>query len=191
MNRDDTCPHCGGEGLEEIRQAHGSRLLKCLSCGAVSRAPLREAPKILAVKTIVSREGDSKVCTTELPEDEIVALGDQLAAECGEEVIGVEIAGIETGERRVGKAKAGDVSTLWTRAIEEVTVHISVHDGRKTIPLLLKSPGEETFEVGDEKKIGKTRFRITQIKLRDGALLRKEGWRTVAKKIKRIYGSAI
>ncbi|MDD1720178.1 MAG: hypothetical protein LUQ25_08975 [Methanoregulaceae archaeon] len=177
--------------MEELSRTKNSRLLRCLSCATVSRAPARAMPKMLTIKTIVSREGESRVCETELSGDEVVEVGDQLAAECGEEVIGVEVAGIESGPRRVTKATATDISALWTRAIEEVTVHFSVHDGRKTVPLMLTAPGEEAFTVGEEGRIGKYRFRVTHIKLRDGALLRKEGWRTVAKKIKRIYAAAL
>jgi len=38
---------------------------------------------------------------------------------------------------------------------------------------------------------GNVRFRISHIKMREGQVLRKEGWKTVAKKIKRIYGNRL
>ena len=191
MPRDDICPECGGEGSEELGRTRGGLLIRCLSCGHVTRAPAKAGPRVYTIKTIVSREGDSRVCTTELPGDEVVEVGDQLAAECGEEVIGVEVAGIESGSRRLRKSTVPKISALWTRAIEEVNVHVSVHDGRKTIPLAIPSGGEDPFSIGEERRTGKYRFRITHIKLRDGAVLRKEGWKTVAKKIKRIYAAAL
>jgi uncharacterized Zn finger protein len=80
------------------------------------------------------------------------------------------------------------ITSLWTRVIEQVVVKISVHDGRKTIPLYRECEGEDPFVVGDVNTVQGKRFKITQLKLRDGPLMRKEGWKTVAHRIKRVYG---
>lgn len=136
----------------------------------------------------MSHEGQSRVCQVELFSDEICALGDLLVAECGDEIIGVEVTGIESGEKRKNKAKATEISTIWTRMIEEVVVKASIHEKRITLPLYFRCAGDDDFEIGKEYQRGNIRFRITHIKLRNGALMRKEGWKAFARKVKRLYG---
>ncbi len=183
------CPSCGEETeLEPV--PGGKHLVRCTFCSAVHREPETREPAPREVKTIVSREDRSRVCMIELLEGEEVGVGDHFVAECGEEGVGVEITAIETGGRRVPRIGSERAETLWAREIDRVIVRISVHEGWKTIPLELETVGEEVFEVGEERIAGKKRFRISHIKLRDGAVLRKEGWRTVGAKIKRIYGYA-
>jgi len=103
-------------------------------------------------------------------------------------VHGVEVTGIEAGEKRVRRAKAEEVTTLWTRGIEQVVVKASIHSGRTTIPLYQAAEGEDEFVVGEVYTFGGRRIRISHIKLRDGPVMRKEGWKTVASRVKRIYG---
>ena len=114
-------------------------------------------------------------------------IGDRMVAQCGDDYIGVEVTSIECGQKRVNRARPSDISAIWTRRIEEVVVRVSIHDGRNTFPLFLKVSGEEKFEVGMSYQYSGKKFRIIQIKLRDGAVMRKEGWNSVASRIKRIY----
>ena len=140
------------------------------------------------IKTIVSREGASLTGIIEFdPEDECF-LDDHLVAECGDEAYGVEVTAIECGGKRLPRAKVKDITTLWTRTIDRVVVKISVHDGRKTIPLYRECEGEEEFVVGEKYVVDGIRFKLSHIKLRDGPLMRKEDWKTIAHRIKRIYG---
>ena len=130
---------------------------------------------MLVIKTIVSREGTSLTGTIEFdPEDECF-LDDHLVAECGDEAYGVEVTAIECGGKRLPRAKAKDITTLWTRTIDRVVVKISVHDGRKTIPLYLECEGEDEFVVGEKYVVDGKRFTLSHLKLRDGPLMRKEG----------------
>jgi len=117
-----------------------------------------------------------------------VNVEDHVVAECGDDAFGVEITSIESGEKRVNRAKAAEITTLWTRTIENVVVKISIHDGRKTIPVYMEVDGEEPFVVGQMYTASGKRFKISHLKLRDGPLMRKEGWKTVAHRVKRIYG---
>ena len=119
---------------------------------------------------------------------EVVAIGDHVAAECGDEVIGVEVTSIEVGDKRVRRAEAEEVTALWTRGIEQVVVKASIHSGRTTIPLYQTAEGEEVFVVGETYTFGGKQIKISHIKLRDGPVIRKEGWKTVARRVKRIYG---
>lgn len=187
MDLETFCPACGEDQEHVILARSHDLVVRCNRCGNVQRIPLPEEEKQIFVKAIVSVEGSSRVCRVELPESEPCAVGDRLVVECGDDYIGVEITAIERNEKRVKRAPASDVSVLWTRKIEEVVVRVSVHDGRTTTPLFLDVPGEEPFEVGGVYRHSGRQFKIVQMKLRDGAVMRKEGWKTVARRLKRIY----
>ena len=112
--------------------------------------PKEREPESRVIKAIVSKEGKSMVCAIELAEDEECSVDDHLVAECGDDAFGVEVTSIEAGEKRVDRAKAADITTLWTRTIEQVVVKISVHDGRKTVPVYMECDGEQPFVVGEK-----------------------------------------
>ena len=182
------CPVCKEECDHEILREAADLVVRCSECGQVYRIPKPTEPRILSIRTIVSHEKESQVCSVEMLSDETVTVGDRVAAECGDEVIGVEITSIESGDRRLRQAEASMVTSLWTRVIEQVVVKASIHAGRLTIPLYQVADGEEVFVVGETYTFGGRQIRISRIKLREGAVMRKEGWKTVARKIKRIYG---
>jgi uncharacterized Zn finger protein len=182
------CPECSEDTEHEIVAESRDLLIRCMTCGHHQRIPKEREPQVLQVKTIVSREGVSQVCSIELAEEDECSVDDHLVAECGDDAFGVEVTAIESGEKRVKRARANNITTLWTRAIEQVIVKVSIHDGRKTIPVYMECDGEQPFVVGDTYMASKKRFRISHLKLRDGPLMRKEGWKTVAHRVKRIYG---
>jgi uncharacterized Zn finger protein len=182
------CPECEQECEHEVITDTRDKLVRCTTCSHVQRLKKERLPGPIMVKTIVSREDSSLVCGIELMPHDECSIDDRLVAECGEEAFGVEITGIECGERRVQRARAKAITSLWTRVIEQVVVKISVHDGRRTIPLYKESEGEDPFVVGEIYTVQGKRFKLTQLKLRDGPLMRKEGWKTVAHRIKRVYG---
>jgi uncharacterized Zn finger protein len=183
-----SCPECKDETEHEVIAESRELLVRCTACGHHHRIKREREPQVLQIRTIVSREGTSRVCSIELAEEDECAVEDHLVAECGEDAFGVEITAIECGEKRVMRAKAPEITTLWTRAIEQVVVKLSIHDGRKTIPVYLEADGEQPFVVGEMYTVSGKRIRISHLKLRDGPLMRKEGWKTVAHRIKRIYG---
>ena len=185
------CPECKEECEHEVVADARDRVVRCTTCNHVQRIKKETASEPITVKAIVSREDSSAVCGIDLMPDDECSIDDRLVAECGDDAFGVEITGIETGERRVQRARAKAITSLWTRVIEQVVVKISVHDGRRTIPLYKECGGEDPFVVGDIYTVQGKRFKITQLKLRDGPLMRKEGWKTVAHRIKRVYGYRI
>ena len=182
------CPECNEETEHEVVYESHDLLIRCTTCSHLQHIKKEKEPQSILVKTIVSKEGSSLVCTIELAQDDECSVGDHLVAECGEDAFGVEVTSIECGERRVQRAKAPDITTLWTRTIEKVVVKISIHDGRKTAPVYMECEGEQPFVVGEMYVVSGKRFKISHLKLRDGPLMRKEGWKTVAHRIKRIYG---
>lgn len=181
------CPECAREEDHEILSRTRGMRVKCRACGAVRLVPEKKEKPPIRVKAIVSSEDTSRVCAIEIEPDEICRIGDHHVAVCGEEYIGTEISAIERGPQRVRRARARDVTTLWTRKIEQVFVRVSLHDKRRTVPLLLDVPGEEPFVVGEVYRQGNRRFRIAHIKNRDGGSLRNEGQKSIARRIKRIY----
>ena len=184
------CPSCGEECEHLLVDDSRNPVVRCTLCGHTHRqvpAKEKEEAEIL-VRAIVSREGESMVCSVPLGPAERVVVGDFLAAECGGEVYGVEVTSIEAGGKRVKRVKAQGVDTLWTRVIDQVVVRASVHRGRVTKPLSVACEGDEEFFVGEDWTFGTIPFRITHMKLRDGKVLRKEGQKAPARAIKRIYG---
>jgi len=188
MEKEFYCSECGYDVEHTLLSKGRQNRVKCAVCGTVHQITPEKEKIPLQIKAIVSEEGNSRICSIELAEDEICMIGDRYVAGCGDDYIGVEITGIERGRQRARKARAKDITTLWTRKIEEVLVRVSVHNGKTTIPVMLPVSGEEPFVIGEVYRHGNRRFRLASIKLRDGGVLRKEGQKAVARRLKRIYG---
>jgi uncharacterized Zn finger protein len=186
MNISLWCPVCEEEREHEVLKEGREPTVRCTACGHTHRG-VPKAENIRAVKTIVSSGQDSRVCTTELDTEEVYRTGETVVVDCEGDIQSVEITGIETKERRIERAKGSLIQTLWTRAVQEVTVKISLHEGRRTIPLYLDARGIEEFEVDREYHAGKRTFRISHIKLRNDRFLRRTGEKAPARNIKRIY----
>ncbi len=182
------CPECKDEQDHIVLSQSRHTRVRCTTCGTVHQLAREKEQPPLHVKTIVSEEGTSRICAIELLPEEPCQIGDHHVAVCGAEYIGVEVTAIERGQHRVRKARAKDITALWSRKIEEVLVRVSVHDGRSTVPLAIRVSGEEPFVVGEVYRVGNRRFRIAHMKMRDGAALRHEGQKGIARKIKRVYG---
>ncbi len=191
MERNQRCPACGEEAEQEVLRESHDLLLRCSACGHIHREPREEAPpEPIRVRAIVSAGTESAPGTIELMPTDVVEVGDLFVAEGeGDEAAGVEISSIEAvGGGRVRRARADGIVTLWTRVVEDVVVPVSVHRGRETIPLHQRADGEEIYVVGEVYTFGGKKVRISHIKLRDGPVLRKEGWKTLARRVRRIYG---
>jgi uncharacterized Zn finger protein len=159
------CPSCGEKCEHLLVDESRNPVVRCTVCGHTHRGvPPKE--KEIQVRVI-------------------------LAAECGDEASGVEVTSIESKGKRVKKARARDVSTLWTRAIDQVVVRASVHKGWVTSPVSVVCEGGEEFSVGESWTFGPLPFRITHMKLRNGKVLRKDGQRAPARSVKRIYGNRL
>ncbi|MCU0632351.1 MAG: hypothetical protein MUC66_05165 [Methanolinea sp.] len=181
------CPVCGVETEHQVVAIGRNPLARCIECGSVHPFSAAKEKKPVQVKAIVSVEGISRVCQVEMEPGEPCRLGDHLVAECGEEYIGVEVTSIERGESRVKKATSTEITTLWTRKVEEVAVRIALHTGRTTASLLIQVQGEEPFVVGEVYKAGQRRIRVSRIKVRGGGILWREGAKAEARQIKRIF----
>ncbi|MDD3977888.1 hypothetical protein L1994_04095 [Methanomicrobium antiquum] len=182
------CPLCNDEYEHDILKESGDLLVQCKNCGNIHHVEKLKEPGEIEVKTIISFEKESKKGIIELAEDEMISIEDMLVAETGGEAVGVEVTSIEIDDKRVGSAYAADIDTIWTRSIDRVIIKVSYHDGRKTIPLYLEYEGDEDIIIGDIYQSGKYRYKVSHIKLRNGSMMRKDGWKAYARKIKRVYG---
>ncbi len=191
MTYEVLCPICGEETTHRILKESSDLLVQCEVCSHVHHVPRPSLPEPVAVRTIISDEDSSKVGTIELNESDICFIGDFFVAEAGEDIYTVEVCGIEVGQRRPSRAQATDITALWTRLIDNVVVKISVHDGMRTVPCYLRCDGERDFEIGSIENIEGMNARITHIKLRNGSMMRKEGWKAYARKIRRVYGTRL
>ncbi|MFO7833690.1 MAG: HVO_0476 family zinc finger protein, partial [Halohasta sp.] len=102
-------------------------------------------------------------------------------------------------DSRVDSAVMEAVESVWTRAVDNVGVNVTLHpkDGSRddTRSLKVNVPGDYEFTVGETESFGDDEFTITGIFVRDDA----EGYRfdkfdergdmVYAKDIKRIYGT--
>jgi uncharacterized Zn finger protein len=165
------CPSCGEEQLHDVLQAAGAQgdaTVRCRECGRVHRA-LLQAAKPVEVHVIVSHGGASTRIPVSLPGDEEIAAQDELIA--GERQVQVRALDRHDG-KRVRKALARDVATIWAVDWEEFTVKFSVNMGRKTISKKVQVSPQDAFSVGDELDLDRLRIAIHAIKTREGTLHR-------------------
>ncbi|MDD3574167.1 HVO_0476 family zinc finger protein [Methanospirillum sp.] len=185
---DAYCATCKEETEQKVLSESRDLILCCTVCGLTSRRPLPPEPEPVYVKTIVSREAESYVGKAELMKGEVVRVGDYIVAERDDgEGAGVEIMSLEVGDKRIEKAVAEEINTIWSRAIDEVIVRISVHDGKKTIPIYVACDGDDRFTVDEIVSIDRVRARIDHICLRNGMTQRRKGKYELANRIKRVY----
>lgn len=189
MDHSFYCSSCDEETPHQVISSSSTMVVQCSRCGAVHREIPEAEPEPVRVKTIISSGLDSRVCSSEFTPGEAVALGDHIVVECGEEASGAEVTGIETGQKRVRKALVSEVTTLWTRAIDTVLVRASVHDGYITKALARDYEGDDEFTIGKGVEFEGVRFSITHMKLRNGAMITRDGRSARAYEIRRIYGT--
>ena len=84
-----------------------------------------------------------------------------------------------------------EIETIWARAIDRVSLKVSINKGAITEPHSFDVDGDRTFSVGGVYSFGPISFRIKKIKLRDGRFLNKEGEEAKAYQIKRIFAGSV
>jgi len=194
------CPSCspGEETVHEVLSPGGQATVRCTSCGHVHKTTV-EAPSTAAVDVVVSQDGESFTATEEVPVGETLAVGEEFVLDAEEALLTVRITSLQLpGERRVEEAAAEDVVTVWTRAVDNVAVNVTVHpsDGSRddSRTVTVRVPGDEPFVVGEEVEYGDERFEVTGIHVREDAAgyereqFDVDGDEVAAKDVKRVYG---
>jgi uncharacterized Zn finger protein len=185
------CPSCSPkeEVGHQVLKDGQSPLVRCLDCGQVHPAKIK-TPKAVNLRVIVSKMDISSTYKTKLDSEDVLQVDDELVVDDEETgvVCPILITSLEAGGKRVLRAKAEDIETIWGRAIDEMTVKFSAQSGtEKTEVLEKRVPGDYEFVVGAEEKVGNTRIFITKIKVRDGLFRSRKGDVVLAKYVKRIF----
>ena len=154
------CPECGSDDVEVIRERGRELTLRCNECGAVWHVTL---PKLVKVPLIVSKHEVSFKGEAELPEGEEIRVGDIVETENDE----VRITGIELeGDKRVNRAKVGEIKTLWGESLTyPKVIKVSVYMPKGlTQSFRVKVSRDEEFAVGEVVEVGGYTFKIEKIK---------------------------
>lgn len=177
------CPSCGEDTDHSIVKSGRENLVLCSNCGTAHPIQ-KERERLANVKIIVNRDGISQPYYMNLPAKMELKVGAELLVDdSAKDVVLTEITSLET-DRRVEKAMANSIKTVWARAIDEVVLKVSVYKNGVTRPLNFHAAGGEIFERSQMLEIDGIRFQVTKMKLR------KEGFadQAEAKDILRIWG---
>ena len=98
------------------------------------------------------------------------------------------VTAIEVGTRRVPRAKATSVDTLWLKRYDRVKVKVSVNTGRKTVSRDFWAAPDERFEIGDVVSAGDMKVLIHSLNT-GGRRLRRGS--APASEVRRIYGREV
>jgi uncharacterized Zn finger protein len=194
------CPSCSPDGptAHEILTEGGLATVRCTECGHTHKSDLPEEPT-LERRVVVSQEGESFTARHEFERATDLAVGDEFLLDTPEAIIRARITALEVGEeQRVDEADVADVETVWTRAVGNVAVDVTLHPkqgGREeTRSLTIRVPGDEEFVVGETAEYGGEEVTVEGFVVRDEAS--DDYWRdnydhagdaARAKDVKRLY----
>lgn len=194
------CPSCspsGATGHEVLATGGGRVTVRCTECGHVHKTPVPDEA-VVERRVVVSQKGESFSATVEAPRDESVAVGEEFVLDTEEALMAVRITDLEVApDRRVEASTVGEVTTFWTRAVDNVYVDVTLHppngsrDETKSIEIGV--PGDHEFVVGETETMGGETFTIEGIHVRDDAhgypvqKLDRSGDSVLAKDLKRLY----
>lgn len=159
--------------------------LQCTSCGSIYNGEFTQERDI-EVNTIVSWADQSEKTKIRLMPDADIKIDDIVYDNKG---IPLKVRGIESNGRRVEKAKAREIDTLWTVRFDKVRVKVSISQGATTSSKTIVVPPDEYFTVGEEIEIDGIPLAISKIKTRERMLYVGKG--AEAMDIVRIYARRI
>lgn len=171
----------------KIKDKNGRTLevvAKCAECGSIYNGIIK-APPSREVPLIISDRESSYRSRMDLPEDELIRVGDELIVDDDT----ILVTSIETRGRRVHTAKVSNIETIWAKLFNSVLVPVSVNRGSRTVTDTIEAVPEEEFYIGDTIQVKNKDCVIHQIMDGNGRMLRKGG--AVARDIKRIYTRVI
>jgi uncharacterized Zn finger protein len=195
------CPSCtpAATTVHEVLKPGGQVTVRCTDCGHVHKERY-DPPREVDVDVVVSQGEESLTTTVDVPAEETLARGEEFVVDTPEAIMQVRITAIELdGDRRVEEAAVEDVETLWTRAVDNVRVNVTVHpnDGRRdeSRSVTVSVPGDHEFVVGEIESFGDEELRVKAIQVREDApeyrhgKFDHEGDMVYAKDVKRLYGT--
>ncbi|WP_262179584.1 HVO_0476 family zinc finger protein [Haloarcula laminariae] len=192
------CPACSPdiETVHEVLKPGGHVTVRCTECDHVHKEALPD-DTTLQRDVVVSQDGESFKAQVDVPEGEQLAVGEEFLLETEEAVVSARITSLETDEGRTEEAPVEDVGTIWSRAVGNVAVNVTMHpkDGRhdETESFKLQVPGDYEFTVGETEEFRDEEFTVEGIHVRDDATgyehekLDFDGDMVFAKDINRLY----
>ena len=128
--------------------------------------------------------GDGERADDEKPSEE----GEDDSLSTADEGMPCLVTAIEVRTRRVPRAKASSVDTLWLKRYDRVKVKVSVNTGRKTVSRDFWAAPDERFEIGDIVSAGDMKVLVHSLNT-GGRRLRRGSAR--ADEIRRLYGREV
>jgi len=171
----------------KLRDKNGKTLdvvARCTICGSIYKGTIK-APSLREVPLIISDRADSHRIRMELPEDEVISLGDELLVEDDT----ILVTAIERDKKRVGSATVSEIDTIWAKLFNTVSVAVSVNRGARTLADVIEAVPEEEFYIGDTIMVKNKNCVIHKIMDKNGRMVRRGG--LMARDIKRIYAQII
>ena len=196
-----SCPACSphDDTVHEVLKPGGTATVRCNDCEHVHKERI-ESTSTVEKRVIVSQGGESISTHIDVDPEETVAAGDEFVVDTPEAIFQARVTSLEQqdGDARPESAVADDLEAIWTRAIDNVSVNVTLHpndDSRDdSRSLTINVPGDYELSVGATESFGDDEFTITGLLVRDDA----EGYRfdqfdedgdmVYAKDCKRVYG---
>ncbi len=191
------CPACSPdfETVHEVLSEGGQATVRCTECGHVHKTTIAEETEIERT-VVVSQSGESLTATVKGPPEERIQIGEEFVVEADDALLVARITDIQIGtETRADAARMEDVETIWSRAVDNVTLNVTLHpeSGDDTRGIEVQVPGDYEFEVGTTEELADEEFTIEGMHVRENAVgyaagkLDHRGDTALAKDLKRIY----
>ncbi|SFR35458.1 HVO_0476 family zinc finger protein [Halogeometricum limi] len=197
------CPSCspGEETVHEVLKSGGHATVRCTECSHVHKVRIEEETEV-EKKVVVSQDGDSFTTMVDAPPKETIAVGEEFIVDTPEAIMLVRITGIEVGpEQRAEESTIAEARTIWTRAVDNVSVRVTVNPKEgtgyreNTRSFKVNVPGDYEFVVGETESFGDEKFLVKALHVRDDApeyrhgKLDHDGDMVYAKDVNRLYGT--
>lgn len=193
------CPSCspGTETVHEVLKPGGQATVRCTECDHTHKAAIPEE-RTVEREVVVSQDGESFAARMAVDPDEEIAVGDDLVVDAEEALAQVRVTGLEVApEERVEETTFGEVETVWSRAVDNVSVDVTLHpqDGNRDVTrsVTVTVPGDYELVVGETESLGDEEFTIEGLVVREDApeyrhgKLDHEGDLAYAKDLQRVY----
>lgn len=195
------CPACSPEVEtvhEVLSDGGGALTVRCADCGHTHKAEIGDR-RTERRDVVVSQDGESFATSAEPPVDEELAVGEEFVVDTEEALMTVRITSLEVGDARTQVARARDIDTIWTRAVDNVAVPVTINptgrDRDETRSVDVMVPGDDEFVVGETYAFADERFTVKHVKIREDAYdhgyefakLDHAGDAALAKDVQRLY----
>ncbi|MFB6119136.1 HVO_0476 family zinc finger protein [Halosegnis sp.] len=192
------CPSCSPDAptAHEVLKDGDPATVRCGECGHTHKESL-PVEETVDRRVVVSQDGESFTARHEAAPDEPLAVGDEFLLDAPEALLQVRVTSIETADGRPESATFDETETVWTRAVGNVAVDVTLHpqDGTReeTRSVTLRVPGDEQFTVDETVTYGDEEFTVEGLVVRDDAAGYERqqfdytGDAALAKDLKRVY----